>query len=69
MLRVVRRRGNIGDAFERLWNLARSSPGARRVAAVLVDALIVLEAFVIALLFRFDGSVPKGFWNSFWTNG
>ncbi|MDP8952419.1 MAG: SDR family NAD(P)-dependent oxidoreductase, partial [Actinomycetota bacterium] len=61
-----RPRGNIGDAFGRLWNLASSSPGVRRVAAMLVDALIVLEALVLALLFRFDGSVPEGWWNSFW---
>jgi len=31
-----------------------------------VDVLIVLESFAIALLFRFDGSVPEEFWNSFW---
>ncbi len=36
------------------------------MAAMLVDALIVLESFVIALLFRFDGSVPEEWWNSFW---
>ncbi len=49
-----------------MWNLVSSSPGIRRVAAMLVDALIVLEAFVLALLFRFDGSVPEEWWNSFW---
>ena len=43
-----------------------SSPAVRRVAAMLVDALIVLESFVVALLFRFDGAVPKEYWNSFW---
>jgi FlaA1/EpsC-like NDP-sugar epimerase len=36
------------------------------VAAMLVDALIVLESFLVALLFRFDGSVPEEFWESFW---
>lgn len=61
------RRGRVGGAFGRLRGFASaSSPGARRMAAMLVDALIVLESFVIALLFRFDGSVPEGFWDSFW---
>jgi FlaA1/EpsC-like NDP-sugar epimerase len=62
-----RRWRDIRGAFGRLRNFVRaSSPGVRRVAAMLVDALIVLESFVIALLFRFDGSVPDGFWESFW---
>ncbi len=43
-----------------------SSAGVRRTAAMLVDALIILESFVVALLFRFDGSVPEGWWDSFW---
>lgn len=43
-----------------------SSAGMRRTAAMLVDVLIVLESFVVALLFRFDGSVPEGWWDSFW---
>jgi len=43
-----------------------SSSGARRVAAMVVDALIVLESLVVALLFRFGGSVPPDFWTRFW---
>ncbi len=43
-----------------------SSPGMRRTAAMLVDALLVLESFVVALLFRFDGQVPLNYWGSFW---
>ncbi|HKZ27759.1 MAG TPA: hypothetical protein VJ086_07710, partial [Rubrobacteraceae bacterium] len=43
-----------------------SSPGVRRAAAMVVDVLIVLESLVVALLFRFDGSVPEGWWNNFW---
>ena len=35
----------------------------RRIA---VDALIVLESFLIALLLRFEGSVPGMYWYSFW---
>jgi len=31
-----------------------------------VDALIVVEAFVVALLFRFDGRVPPDYWQGFW---
>lgn len=36
------------------------------MAAMFVDSLIVLESFVIALLFRFDASVPREYWASFW---
>ncbi|MDQ3286627.1 MAG: polysaccharide biosynthesis protein, partial [Actinomycetota bacterium] len=43
-----------------------SSSGARRVAAMVVDAIIVLESFVVALLFRFDAQVPEEFWTRFW---
>ena len=31
----------------------------RRGAAMLVDALIVMESFAVALLFRFAGVVPS----------
>ncbi len=51
----------------RLRGLASiSSAGARRVAAMVVDALIVLESLVVALLFRFDAQVPPEFWSRFW---
>ena len=43
-----------------------SSPVVRRMAAMLVDVLIVLESLVIALLFRFDAQVPTNYWASFW---
>ena len=43
-----------------------SSSSVRRVGAMVVDAIIVLESFVVALLFRFDAQVPEGFWNRFW---
>src|SRR5215210_5281500 len=45
---------------------AFSAMRARRVAAMVVDALIVLESLVVALLFRFDAAVPEEFWKSFW---
>ena len=67
-MRLMRfRLRNIGGGFGGLRRPSvLSSPGVRRVAAMLVDALIVLESFVIALLFRFDGSVPDNYWDSFW---
>jgi hypothetical protein len=37
------------------------STTARRAVAMLVDALIVLESLVVALLFRFDSRVPPGY--------
>src|ERR687885_2778749 len=43
-----------------------ASPFVRRTAAVLVDALILVESFVVALLFRFDAQVPTNYWASFW---
>jgi hypothetical protein len=42
-----------------------ASPDARRMGVMLVDALIVLESFVLAMLFRFDAVAPKVFWESF----
>ena len=49
----MRRGGDSTEILGRLRNFARlSSPAARRVAAMVVDALIVLESFVIALLLR-----------------
>jgi FlaA1/EpsC-like NDP-sugar epimerase len=36
---------------------------------MLVDASIVLESFLVALLFRFDGRVPEEWWPSFWPFG
>ena len=44
----------------------RSPPAFRRGAAMLVDALIVMESFAVALLFRFNGDVPVDFWRMFW---
>jgi FlaA1/EpsC-like NDP-sugar epimerase len=63
------RRGESSIGFlGRLLGLSgsSSSPAVRRMAAMVVDALVVLESFVVALLFRFDGAVPEGWWNRFW---
>ena len=64
----MRRVGSSPGFLGRLLGLggSSSSPAVRRVAAMVVDALIVLESFVVALLFRFDGAVPEGWWDRFW---
>src|SRR5829696_959075 len=33
---------------------------------MLVDALIVVESFIVAMLLRFDAQVPEAYWGSFW---
>jgi hypothetical protein len=43
-----------------------SQAAFRRGAAMLVDALIVIESFALALLFRFAGNVDPVFWHTFW---
>lgn len=37
----------------------------RRVAAMIVDAVIVLESFFVAFLLRFNGDVPTVLWPAF----
>lgn len=61
-MRLIRRGGPLGGLRERFAN----SPGLRRAAAMVVDALIVFESLVVALLFRFDGAVPPRFWGNLW---
>ncbi len=51
------------DRMQRAFH--RSPPAFRRGAAMLVDALIVIESFAVALLFRFAGNVPPEFWSTF----
>ena len=62
------RGGAPARAFVRLRRsfVGEMSTTARRAAAMLVDALIVVEAFLLALLFRFDGAVPGRYWTNFW---
>ncbi len=56
-----------GALIQRLQRtFRRSPPGLRRGAAMLVDALIVMESFAVALLFRFDGNVRNEWWGTFW---
>jgi hypothetical protein len=43
-----------------------ASLALRRVAVMVVDGLVVVESFALALLFRFNGEVPYGFWRTFW---
>src|SRR5215208_5025055 len=52
------------DRLQRAFH--RSPPAFRRGAAMLMDALIVMESFAVALLFRFAGDVPGEFWRMFW---
>ena len=52
------------DRLQRTFH--RSPPAFRRGAAMLVDALIVMESFAVALLFRFNGDVKSPFWGTFW---
>ncbi len=52
------------DRLQRAFH--RSPPAFRRGAAMLVDALIVMESFAVALLFRFAGEVRPEFWRTFW---
>ncbi len=56
----------MGALLGRLRGPGNVSPGVRRVAAMVVDALIVLESLVVALLFRFDAQVPEEWWSTFW---
>jgi hypothetical protein len=43
-----------------------SQAAFRRGASMFVDALIVIESFTLALLFRFAGNVDPVFWRTFW---
>ncbi len=52
------------DRLQRAFH--RSPPAFRRGAAMFVDALIVMESFAVALLFRFAGNVRTEFWLTFW---
>src|ERR687890_578061 len=52
------------DRLQRAFH--RSPPAFRRGAAMLVDALIVIESFAVSLLFRFAGKVDPDFWRMFW---
>src|ERR687883_1024101 len=66
-MRRLRSEGAAASVLGRLRrSVGLSSPVMRRMAAMLVDVLIVLESFIIALLFRFDGEVPPDYWANFW---
>src|SRR4029453_4219783 len=51
------------DRLQRAFH--RSPPAFRRGAAMLVDALIVIESFAVTLLFRFAGNLDPAFWCPF----
>src|SRR5919112_599113 len=57
LLRVV-------DRLQRAFH--RSPPAFRRGAAMLVDALIVIESFAVTLIVRVAGDAETPFWPFFW---
>src|SRR5918912_2468727 len=66
-MRRLRSEGAAASVLGRFrGSVGLSSPVVRRMAAMIVDVLIVLESLVIALLFRFDAQVPTNYWASFW---
>jgi FlaA1/EpsC-like NDP-sugar epimerase len=56
----------VGPAAWLRRTFSQSPPGFRRGAAMMVDAVIVMESFAVALLFRFDGNVKNEWWGTFW---
>src|SRR5918911_2326718 len=52
------------DRLQRAFH--RSPPAFRRGAAMLVDALIVIESFAVVLIVRVAGDVETPFWPFFW---
>src|ERR687898_3374077 len=57
LLRVV-------DRLQRVFH--RSPPAFRRGAAMLVDALIVIESFAVTLIVRVSGDAVAPSWPFFW---
>src|SRR5215212_6122486 len=52
------------DRLQRVFH--RSPPAFRRGAAMLVDALIVIESFAVTLIVRVAGDPETPVWSSFW---
>src|SRR5919112_1139797 len=52
------------DRLQRAFH--RSPPAFRRGAAMLVDALIVIESFAVTLIVRVAGDAETPFWPFFW---
>src|ERR671912_2104717 len=52
------------DRLQRAFH--RSPPVFRRGAAMLVDALIVIESFAVTLIVRVSGDAETPFWPFFW---
>ena len=46
--------------------ICRSMWRPHKLTAMIIDAIIVVESFALALLFRFAGKVPGDFWLMFW---
>src|ERR687889_370791 len=67
-MRIFQRTGErllgLVDRLQRAFH--RSPPGFRRGAAMLVDALIVIESFAVVLVVRLSGDAETPFWPFFW---
>src|ERR671921_681489 len=61
---IGRRLLGILDRLQRAFH--RSPPAFRRVAAMLVDALIVIESFAVVLIVRVNGDAKKPDFELFW---
>jgi FlaA1/EpsC-like NDP-sugar epimerase len=51
---------------KRGWPAKLAARLRRDVSMVLMDATVVVAAYLIALVLRFDGSVPSPYWDHFW---
>jgi FlaA1/EpsC-like NDP-sugar epimerase len=66
-LRLQRLGERLLSLVDRLQRAFRRSPPAfRRSMAMLVDALIVMESFAVALIVRVSGDAVAPFWPFFW---
>jgi FlaA1/EpsC-like NDP-sugar epimerase len=68
VMRIFQRTGErllgLVDRLQRAFH--RSPPGFRRGAAMLVDALIVIESFAVVLVVRLAGDEQRSEWPFFW---
>src|SRR5215208_3222450 len=46
--------------------IPRERGAGRMVAAMVLDGIVVVAAYAVALLLRFDGEVPRISWETFW---
>ncbi|HEX2031190.1 MAG TPA: nucleoside-diphosphate sugar epimerase/dehydratase, partial [Actinomycetota bacterium] len=51
---------------KRKWPQRLLAWARRDVVLVLLDLAVVIMSFMFALVLRFEGEVPEGYWNAFW---